>query len=1473
MLDVVAKLHPFRDRKVVEQIPPGMTIADILDHLAKKHNVNGWYTKNVYVELGGRPILPNHFDTVRVRKDDSLVVQFLVPEGGGDSGKTFLRIILMAVVAVASIYTGGLAALGAYAPYAAVGVAMVGGMLVNALVPPTPLSDIGLGHKSSAESDVYSISGMRNYLPNYKALPIVLGRVRYAPPFGANPYTRLDGNDQYLHLDFVWGAGELQIDDIRIGEAPINGYNDLVIKTNTGKDDDKELDLYPSDVDEQNLSIVLKKDVENVQRCVFDSQRVDLDFVFPRGLFRLDDKGDRLASTVRLQVLYRKVGTADWSQGQHIEYAAATQVPLRRNLLVIDGTFPGQYDIKVVRETPDKVETDNKLFDEIVWTTIRSVKYKDPVTFDIPIAETQMVIKATDQLNSVVDTLNGLVTSVCLDYEVSTGRWVKRATNNPASLYRHVYQGHGCAKPMSDAELDIPALEEWHDFCERNDLSYNKVHDAQMSTQQVIMDICHAGRATFVRPDDVHSVVIDQANQYGPVQFFTPENSRNFSSKKIFQQELHGYRVNFNNREADYAEDELTIYNKDYTYLNATLLESLQFSGVDNVAQVAHLTKYHMATREYRSELFTWDAIDWEHIVCSRGDLVRLSHPTILVSIGTGRIRIVDHGIRQIILDQEITFAAGVEYGLSVRTDPTSTSYSEVFTIPVVPAASTTDTLTVTGPLPATITKGTLYGIGKIGFEALDLIVTSKRPTKDMGCRITALQYSWSQIEAYINGEFPDAHTGITAQVFTPRDTPPPPTIIYVNTGPSAAAKLPDGSTLQRIIAMVSIPSGWKVVVATIQAEISTPTGWQRSPSTDPSQAIVFDGVLPGTVEIRVRSVSASGLTSAWVYRTVDQVNGTPPPDPIRSMTVSSNLFVNDLEWVLPVDYRETYLIEIYCTAGINDRASSKRVAKLSGGTIWSHVGLIPGVDYFYWIRVVDSKDTSLVSEFYPLSPTGGIWASPATDPAKILGMLTASISDSQLTNDLLTRIDEDGSGFISKQTLLENEWTVKIQEIDGTPYLTGVGLILYPDWTIGVYYEVGEYVWMESRDEVYRCVSAHTSSISNEPPLPSWVVVPNGKKSQFIIMADQFALVKPDGTGKTVPFVINGNVVGIDGELVVNGTIRSNALSTTDAYAVTLQSQDYIAGVRGYKLNSSNGTAEFNNMVFSFNSLSDKPTSLNDINQIEYNKLNAASTAAYDVAEAKATAATALTAAQVAKGVADSKILPSQAAWAVNNNTTKIDGGKIYVPYLSALVANMGTITAGQINFGGFTGYSWPSYGITGAHFSASGILLGNANNGNYVEITQHGEFYAPGITIANGNATFSGTLAANTVRTDTVVANNITEVTYASAPPGTTYNISGSWQNVAYVWNNKVSRLMVSVAAAGSLAYKLRVLVDDAVVLGEFYTPVGFNGPAPMNFTIPDPVALPGAHYYRLQIAATSNYGQITMSMANITTTSFKR
>jgi predicted phage tail protein len=154
-------------------------------------------------------------------------------------------------------------------------------------------------------------------------------------------------------------------------------------------------------------------------------------------------------------------------------------------------------------------------------------------------------------------------------------------------------------------------------------------------------------------------------------------------------------------------------------------------------------------------------------------------------------------------------------------------------------------------------------------------------------------------------------------------------------------------------------------------------------------------------------------------------------------------------------------------------------------------------------------------------------------------------IVESALSAALQSKIS-DSTEMTSAAALLENQWTLKIQE---NGYATGMGAILHYLWDATAVYLTGEYVSLVS-GAVYIALRDNAGAEPTASPL-DWELVPYGARSEIIFLVDKFAIINPAGGDgvKRAPFVV-GNVggvatVGINGALVVDGTITGTAIVT----------------------------------------------------------------------------------------------------------------------------------------------------------------------------------------------------------------------------------------------------------------------------------------------------------------------------------------
>lgn len=326
---VIIRPAPFRAPKVM-QAPHGATVRQMVDAMYEASGVPAvMRTYQLDVEIDG-VMVPRSAWSGTV-PDVNAHVLILAPVHGGGNGKNPLRTILSIVVVIVAAIATIVAPYGAPAWWtsasglglsassfgyiAGMAVMTAGMLLVNAIAPIRAESGLSAasGNQSYADSPTYSLSGAQNSANPFGPIPVVLGKHRMYPPYGAKPYTELIGNDEYLRMLFIWGYGPLKIEDIKIGETPITSFSGVTIETVEGWPDDDPITLFPADVYQDAIGVELVQASGRVIRTAQDgADELSVDVSFPQGLAQFDAYANRTAYTVILKIEYREVGDPDW---------------------------------------------------------------------------------------------------------------------------------------------------------------------------------------------------------------------------------------------------------------------------------------------------------------------------------------------------------------------------------------------------------------------------------------------------------------------------------------------------------------------------------------------------------------------------------------------------------------------------------------------------------------------------------------------------------------------------------------------------------------------------------------------------------------------------------------------------------------------------------------------------------------------------------------------------------------------------------------------------------------------------------------------------------------------------------------------------------------------------------------------------------------------------------------------------------
>jgi hypothetical protein len=109
----------------------------------------------------------------------------------------------------------------------------------------------------------------------------------------------------------------------------------------------------------------------------------------------------------------------------------------------------------------------------------------------------------------------------------------------------------------------------------------------------------------------------------------------------------------------------MIVYNDGYSSANATLFEELTLPGVSTKRAIFKHARFHFAQLKLRPETYTINA-DMEHLVCTRGDRVKVTHDVPMWGLGTGRI-VERPTTTTLVLDEKVPMDAGVQYTIRIR--------------------------------------------------------------------------------------------------------------------------------------------------------------------------------------------------------------------------------------------------------------------------------------------------------------------------------------------------------------------------------------------------------------------------------------------------------------------------------------------------------------------------------------------------------------------------------------------------------------------------------------------------------------------------------------------------------------------------------------------------------------------------------------------------------------------------------------
>ena len=532
------------------------------------------------------------------------------------------------------------------------------------------------------------------------------------------------------------------------------------------------------------------------------------------------------------------------------------------------------------------------------------------------LAKTAIRLQSTGKVNGTVDGINALVQTRGYDVVYSSGGATKTwqdnlPINNPASLFRYVLTHPANMYAVAVGDIDLDQLVVWHQFCLKNGFTYNNVITNTQSVMDTLREICAAGLASPTMINGKWSVIIDKPRDY-VTQYFTPHNSWGFESTKALPKIPDAFRVTINNEDKGYQPDEFFVYKAGVTSSTAKIYEQLQLPGVTNKDQAIYIAKWHFAQLKVRPETYKLN-VDFEYLVCTRGDLVRVAHDIPQWGVGTGRITALSlttigfpdaespglinyTDFTTVTLSEEVYLDTAKAYCIRFRSNSSTfhnigirnlVQYVTGFTNTIV----VQDSLTISG-----VEVGNLYMLGETSSgddkDSQELIVLSIEPTSNTSAVLTLTDYS-PQIytDDFENLVYDPQITGSNNDVIVNSITQAP--IIQGAVSDSAIAELTSPGVYTNILKLsLAHPQDLTQIAQKIEIQYVSD---QEDMNTDTiGQNVVADKGAGGGVEIRGLVTGRGYKFRARYTNNVGTIRGpwsSPPFTTVITGKTTNNLF------------------------------------------------------------------------------------------------------------------------------------------------------------------------------------------------------------------------------------------------------------------------------------------------------------------------------------------------------------------------------------------------------------------------------------------------------------------------------------------------------------------------------------------------------------------------------------------------------
>lgn len=591
-------------------------------------SIQKWVDENLEIDkypivltINSKPILRKFWGEY-IARDDDIVVFSRLPEGG--SKNPFLILLGIAVIVLATVFSGGLSTL-ALAGYIGLGSGIlalgIGGLLG---APQTPSVD-----QVQSASPSYSITAQGNLARHGKAIPVIYGHHQIYPDFATRPYSEYIDDQQFLYHLLVITQGYCDIDKINIKDTDIADFNEITYEK---IEPNADITLFEPNVvtSAEVAGQELIEALDFVGGFIINPSNTQanilaVDISLPRGLHWINNKGNPVDNDVTIIIEARRVDDygdtiSNWSEIGRETITEATRDAVRRTFKYTM-SIDARYKVRVARKD-DKSE-DLRYAEEIRLTGIKAY-LTDAIDYS-GITMLAVKMRATNNLsNTSSRKINCIVSRKIPVWDEEYG-WSEEPekTSSIAWAIADILRADYGAK-MSDDKIDLQGFYDLDRILDNRGDYLNAIFDRKLSIWEALRLSSRVGRCAGILQGGVFSIIRDRL-QAIPVAMFTTRNivKNSFSIKYALASEdtVDGVTVEYIDKRSWKPEEIKTDIDGNLP----TKTANVKLFGCTDRDQALKEGKYLARNSYYRRKTINFTT-ELEGYIPTFGDLVSISH-------------------------------------------------------------------------------------------------------------------------------------------------------------------------------------------------------------------------------------------------------------------------------------------------------------------------------------------------------------------------------------------------------------------------------------------------------------------------------------------------------------------------------------------------------------------------------------------------------------------------------------------------------------------------------------------------------------------------------------------------------------------------------------------------------------------------------------------------------------------------------